>query len=187
MKTVKEVYSTLGILGYHHTFIPSFADITRPLLNLLKKGVPFIWTPECTAALNCLITLATTNPVLQQPNYNKPFKLEVDASQYATGAILYQCDANGLQCPVGYNSSSLTETKRNYPIWDCEFLAIIHTLEHWRYLLLGAKFLIDVFTNHKNLQYYHSPQKINCHLACYILTLSVRLLGALDSDVSSST
>ena len=81
LKSVKEVWSTLSVLGYHHTFIPGFTDIAQPLLNLLKKGVPFIWTPECTAALNHLITLTTTDPVLWQPDHNKPFKLEVDASQ----------------------------------------------------------------------------------------------------------
>jgi hypothetical protein len=179
LKSVKEVRSTLGVLGYHRAFIPGFADIARPLLNLLKKGAPFIWTPECTAALDRLITLATTDPVLRQPNHNKPFKLEVDASQFATGTILYQRDSNGLRHPVGYDSSSLTKSERNYPIWDCEFLAIIRALEHWRYLLLGAKFIVDVFTDHKNLQYYRSPQKINCRLARYILTLgdyNIRLL-----------
>ena len=88
--------STLGVLGYHHAFIPGFANIARPLLNLLKKGIPFVWTPECTAALDHLINLATTDPVLRQPNHNKPFELEVDASQFATGAILYQHDSDGL-------------------------------------------------------------------------------------------
>ena len=171
LKLVKEVQSTLGVLGYHHAFIPGFTDIARPLLNLLKKGVPFVWTPECTAVLDHLITLATTNPVLRQPNHNKPFELEVDASQYTMGAILYQHNANSLHHPMGYNSSSLTKTERNYPIWDHKFLAIICVLKHWWYLLLGTKFIIDIFTNHKNLQYYHSPQKINCRLTHYILTL----------------
>ena len=60
---------------------------------------------------------------------------------------------------MGYDSSSLTETERNYPIWDREFLTIIRALEHWRYLLLGTKFIVNVFTDHKNLQYYHSPRK----------------------------
>ena len=116
LKLVKEVHSMLGVLGYHCAFILGFADIARPLLNLLKKRVPFIWTPECTAALDHLITLTTTDPVLRQPNHDKPFELEVDASQYATGAILYQRNANGLQHPIGYDSFSLTETECNYPI-----------------------------------------------------------------------
>ena len=169
----------LGVLGYHCAFIPGFAEIARPLLNLLKKGVPFAWTPTCTTALDRLITLATTDLVLHQPDHNKPFEVEVDASQYATGAILYQRDDNSLRHPVGYDSSSLTKTERNYPIWDREFLAIICALKHWCYLLLGAKFIVDVFTDHKNLQYYRSPQKINHCLTHYILTLgnyNIRLI-----------
>jgi hypothetical protein len=41
------------------------------------------------------------NPVLRRPNYNKPFFLEVDASQYATGAILSQKDEQGKMRAVG--------------------------------------------------------------------------------------
>ena len=152
--------------------------------------MPFVWTPECTAALDHLISLATTDPVLRQPDHNKPFELEVDASQFATGAILYQRDSDGLRHPVGYDSSSLTKTKRNYPVWDREFLTIIRALEHWHYLLLGTKFIVDVFTNHKNLQYYRSPQKINRHLARYILTLrdyNIHLIHKLGASNRANT
>jgi alpha-D-ribose 1-methylphosphonate 5-triphosphate synthase subunit PhnL len=46
-QNICEVRRTLGVLGYQRRFIPRFADIARPLTNLLKKGVKFIWTPEC--------------------------------------------------------------------------------------------------------------------------------------------
>ena len=90
LKSVKEVRSTLGILNYNRAFIPGFATIAKPLTELTKKDVPFVWTPRHTQAVEQLIEKVTTKPVLVHPDPTKPFKLEVDASNYATGAILFQ-------------------------------------------------------------------------------------------------
>jgi len=64
LKTLKEVQSTLGILGFQHPFIPGFADIAKPLTNLLKKTFIFNWTPKCTKALETLHNLITSKPIL---------------------------------------------------------------------------------------------------------------------------
>jgi hypothetical protein len=90
--SVREVRRTLGVLGYQRRFIPNFANIARPLTDLLKKGVKFEWTAECRRAVDQLIGAVTKDPVLQQPDNQKPYVLEVDASQYASGGILYQPD-----------------------------------------------------------------------------------------------
>ena len=95
LKSVKEVRSTLGVLGYQHAFIPGFSHIARPLTKLLRKDKPFEWTDQCTEAVKELIRLVTTQPVLIHPDPNKTFELEVDASNYATGAILFQRDEQG--------------------------------------------------------------------------------------------
>lgn len=92
LKTVKEVRSVLGVLGYQRPFIPHYADIARPLVALTKKTQPFNWTPECHKALDTLIQAVTDSPVLSQPNLTRPFYLQVDASAYATGAVLTQLD-----------------------------------------------------------------------------------------------
>ena len=90
LKTVREVQSTFGLLNYHRAFILGFSHIVKPLTQLLKKDTPFLWTTTCTNALNRVIELLTTAPVLTYPNPDLPFELEVDASNYATGAILFQ-------------------------------------------------------------------------------------------------
>ena len=92
LKTVKEVRSVLGVLGYQRPFIPHYADIARPLVALTKKTQPFNWTSECREALDTLIKKVTDGPVLSQPNLTQPFYLQVDASAYATGAVLTQLD-----------------------------------------------------------------------------------------------
>ena len=86
LKTVREVRSTLGLLNYHRAFVPGFSHIVKPLTKLLKKDTPFDWTPACTNALDRIIHILTTAPVLTPPHPQKPFELEVDASDYATGA-----------------------------------------------------------------------------------------------------
>jgi len=59
-------------------------------MTLLKKDTPFIWTEDCAASLETLIEVITSHPVLVAPNQDRQFELEVDASQFALGAILWQ-------------------------------------------------------------------------------------------------
>ena len=79
LKSVKEVRSTLGILNYNCTFIPGYAHIAKPLTELLKKDTPFLWTPQCTKAVQALVNKITNHPVLVHPDPDKVFELEVDA------------------------------------------------------------------------------------------------------------
>jgi hypothetical protein len=57
--------------------------------------------------------------------------MEVDASQYALGAILSQKDEQGKLCPVGYYSKTLIPAERNYNVYDRELLALVRALQHW--------------------------------------------------------
>jgi RNase H-like domain found in reverse transcriptase/Integrase zinc binding domain len=168
LKNVKEVRSTLGVLGYQRQFIPRFAHLAHPLNELLKKNKKFEWTEECTQAVDALIKAVTSNPVLLRPDFKKPFVLEVDASQYATGAILYQQDEDEHWRPVGYYSKSFNEAERGYDIHDHELLAIVQGLEHWRHLLLSLPFKVMVISDHLNLKYYREPRKINRRVARYL-------------------
>ncbi len=169
LKTLKEVRSALGVLGYQRPFIPNFANIARPLTQLLKKGTPFQWTPECREALNKLISTVLTDPALQQPDMTKPFQLEVDASAFATGAILSQKDDRGKSRAIGFHSKTFTETEWNYDIHDRELLAVVRGLDNWRHLLASSPHPIIILTDHKNLQYYRNPQRINRRVARYLL------------------
>jgi RNase H-like domain found in reverse transcriptase/Integrase zinc binding domain/Chromo (CHRromatin Organisation MOdifier) domain len=164
--------STLGVLEFQRQFIPHFAHIAKPLTTLLKKDQPFRWTQECTDALNRLIETITSDPVLHRPNHTKQFELEVDASQYAVGAILYQRNNEGTQHPVAYYSETLDEIQRGWEIYDRELYAIVAGLENWRHLLLGAEHDVLVYTDHANLQYYRHPHKINRRVARYIPQLA---------------
>jgi RNase H-like domain found in reverse transcriptase len=99
---------------------------------------------ECTAALDKLIGIVTSDPVLHRPNYDLPFTLEVDASQYAMGAILYQPNDKGRLCPVGYHSHTLNPAERGYDVHDWELLAVMRGLRQWQHLLLSSPFTTTV-------------------------------------------
>ena len=154
LKDDKQVRSTLGVLGYQRPFIKNFAVIARPLHNLTKKDTPFEWTQECMDALEQLIQAVTSKPVLYQPDLAKQFELEVDASLFAVGAVLFQRDEEGRHRPISYFSQALNPAKRNYGIWDREFLAMIWGLKHNRHLLVGLPHKVIVLMDHKNLVHY---------------------------------
>ena len=128
---MKEVQSVLGVLGYQQPFIPHYADIARPLTTLTKKNTPFNWTTECHTALKTLITAVTEGPTLAQPDMSQPFFLQVDASAYATGAILSQKDDRGKHRAIGFLLKTFNEAERNYDIHDQELLAVFRGLTHW--------------------------------------------------------
>ena len=116
---------------------------------------------DCTKALKQLITIVMSEPVLVPPDQERQFILEVNASQYAMGAILYQADkklmdrwGKPILQPCRYHSQTFSATEQHYPIYDCEFLAVIQGLKHWDYLLKCAKHPVLVITDHTNLTYY---------------------------------
>ena len=106
-----------------------------------------------------------TAPVLSMPDTTKPFILEMDASKWAIGAMLLQKQEDGQIHPCGYLSHALTQTKRNWQIYDHELYAIIYALDEWKYLLLGGEHTLTIHCNHKNLTYYQTPQRLTARQA----------------------
>ena len=149
---VSEVRSTLGLLNYHRAFVPGFSHIVKPLTMLLKKDTKFLWTPVCSKALDRVIEILTSEPVLTHPDPDKPFELEVDASNYAIGAILFQRDEREKPKPLGFHSKTLSKEEMNYDIYDKELTALDRELDVWRHLILGRP--TTVHTNHANFTYY---------------------------------
>ena len=74
----------------------------------------------------------TTAPILRIPDDENPFRLEPDASEFATGAVLSQLDpTDKLWHPVAFYSKSLNSAVRNYEIYDKEMLAIVEAIKDW--------------------------------------------------------
>jgi len=96
----------------------------------------------------------TTRPVLAAPELDIEFRVEADASNFATGRVLSVKYKNELWQLVAFISKVLNETEHNYEIHDKEMLDIICYLETWRHFLEGAKVKFEIWTNHKNLEYF---------------------------------
>ena len=87
--------------------------------------------------------------------------MEVDASDYTMDGVLSIEYKDGKWRPVAFLSKSLNETERNYEIHDKEMLVVIRGLENWKHLLEDAKYNYEVWTDHKNLEYFMKAQKLN--------------------------
>jgi hypothetical protein len=141
-------------------------------MKLLKNETPFKWMDEQREAVWALKQAIARNPRLHPPDLMKQFELHTDASAYALGATLFQQDEHGKKLMIGTASRKLTETERNYDVWDREFMGFIFSLNHWKHLLAGTLLPVQVFVDHANLTYYRHPQKILRRVARYINNLS---------------
>jgi len=160
-KCVKNVQKFLGLVNYYCRFIESFASIARPLYDLVKKDQKWMWMKKQQEVFRELKEQFTKEPVLAALDLDKKMRIEVDASDYATGGVLSMESKNELWRSVAFLSKSLNETERNYEIHNKEMLAIIRELENWRHLLESTYFKFKIWIDHKNLEYFMKVQKLN--------------------------
>ena len=133
-----------------------------PLNRLLKKNVPFEWSSECQEAFLTLKQRFMEEPVLMMPDQTQPFQIELDASKYASGAVLTQTDSNGDRHPVAFMSKkTFTDMERRYEIYNRELLGIIRALREWRHYILGSGHTTIIHTDHKNLTYFRKAQRLS--------------------------
>ena len=114
----------------------------------------------------------TKELVLAAPDLDKKMRMEVDASDYTMSGVLFMECEDKLWRLVAFLSKLLNETERNYEIHDKEMLAIIRGLENWRHLLEGTRSKFEIWTDHKNLEYFMKAQKLNRRQAQWALYLS---------------
>ena len=164
------VQQFLGFTGYYQYFVPDYSGIARPLLDLTKKSTQWHWGPAQQAVFQKLKELMCKSPVLIQPDFEKKFYLQTDASAYGMGAVLSQ---EGEKSPslakrhkptlhsAGYYSATFMPVERNYDIYERELLAVMKSLAHWRPYLGWTKEPFTILTNHANLQYWKAPKDLN--------------------------
>ncbi|GJY89576.1 reverse transcriptase domain-containing protein [Tanacetum coccineum] len=83
--TVKCVKSFLGHAGFYRRFIQDFSKIARPMTYLLEKETPFVFSKDCIDSFQTLKKNLTEAPILVIPDWNLPFELMCDASDFAIG------------------------------------------------------------------------------------------------------
>jgi len=171
-KTVRDVRKFLGLANYYRQFVKNFTKIAQPLNNLTRKEEKWKWGDEQQETFKQLKQVFTSRLLLVALDIDKEFRVEADASNFAIGGVLsIKCEDNKWRL-VAYISKLLNETKRNYEIYDKEMLAVIRCLEAWRHFLEGSRSKFEVWTDHKNLEYFMSNQKLNRRQAQWALYLS---------------
>jgi hypothetical protein len=109
-KSVDQIRNFLGLAGYYRRFIPNFSRIAKPMTELLKKGVKFVWSEACEKAFYTLRQHVTSAPVLVQPYNSKPFDVFCDVSGTGLGCVLMQEGR-----VIAYASRALRPHEMNYP------------------------------------------------------------------------
>jgi hypothetical protein len=130
-KSVHQIRSFLGLAGYYRRFIPDFSRIAKPMTELLKKGVKFVWSEECDKAFHTLREHLTSAPVLTQLDMSKPFEVFCDASGTGLGCVLIQENR-----VIAYASRALRPHEKKYPTHDLELATVVHALKIWRHYMM---------------------------------------------------
>ena len=146
-----------GFANFYRCFIPNFSKIARPLNDLLKTRVKWHWGKEQQKVFEEIKQLIMSELVLRQPNQTKPFKVEVDASNYGMGTVLMQRDEKNILHPVAFFSKSMNEAQCNYDIYNKELLGLWEMLRHWHQYLFQPQHKVRIHTDHANLLFWKNP------------------------------
>jgi transposase InsO family protein len=171
-RNLRELRGFLGFANFYRRFIRDFARLARPLNDLTKKDTAWNWGTAQQQAFNLLKNNFTLQPILAMWEPDRPTKIEVDASGYATGGVLLQQLDDDLWHPIAFRSESMVEAERNYEIYDKEMLAVIRSLEDWRHYLEGLPQPFIIVTDHRNLEYWRTAQNLSRRQARWSLYLS---------------
>ena len=160
-RSIKNVQKFLGLASYYRQFMKDFAKIAKPLHEMTRKETKWSWGERQQKAFKELKERFMTEPVLVIPDLDKEMRVEADVSDFAMGGVLLMKCEDEEWRPVAYIFKLLNEAERNYEIHDKEMLVIIWCLEAWRHFLEGAKDRFEIWTDHKNLEYFMKAQKLN--------------------------
>ncbi|GJR52562.1 reverse transcriptase domain-containing protein [Tanacetum coccineum] len=120
------------------------------MTHLLEKETPFIFSKECIEAFETLKMKLTQAPILVAPDWDLPFEIMCDASDFAVGAVLGQRKTKHFQ-PIHYASKTMTEAQAHYTTTEKELLAVVYAFEKFRPYLVLSKSI--VYTDHSALKY----------------------------------
>nr|GEY63064.1 reverse transcriptase domain-containing protein [Tanacetum cinerariifolium] len=176
--TVKGVRSFLGYVGFYRRFIQDFSKISRPMTHLLEKNTPFIFFEDCLKAFQMLKKKLTEAPILIAPNWDLPFELMCDASDFAIGAVLGQHHEKHFR-PIHYASKTMTDVESNYTTMEKEMLAVVYSFKKFRSYLIMNKSIVHM--DHFALKYLFAKKDVKARLLRWVLLLQEFDFKVLDT------
>nr|GEZ77295.1 reverse transcriptase domain-containing protein [Tanacetum cinerariifolium] len=157
------------------SFVTSTAPIkaveevyVTPMTHLLEKNAPLVFSNDCIQALRTLKEKLTEAPILIAPNWDQPFELICDASDFAIRAVIGQRIEKHFR-PIHYVSKTMSEAESNYMTTKKEMLAVGDAFEKFRsYLIMNNSI---VYTDHPALKYLFAKKYAKARLLRWILLL----------------
>ena len=136
--------------------------------NLLQKDIPFFFDDDCVEAFEILKKALISAPIVQPPNWNLPFEIMCDASDYAVGAVLGQRVDKKLN-PIQYTSKTLDNAQRNYATTKKEFLAVVFACDKFRPYIVDSK--VTIHADHASIKYLMEKKDAKPRLIRWVLLL----------------
>ncbi|GKD34439.1 reverse transcriptase domain-containing protein, partial [Tanacetum coccineum] len=176
--TVKGVRSFLNHAGFYRRFIKDFSKISRPMTHLFEKNTPFIFSDECIQAFETLKEKLTKASILIAPDWDLPFELMCDASDFAIGVVLGQRHEKHFR-PIYYASKILSEAESHYTMTEKETLDVVYAFEKfWSYLILNKSI---VYTDYSALKYLFAKKDSKARLLRWVLLLQEFKFKVIDT------
>ena len=136
----------LGMVNYYRDMWQRRSHILAPLSALASSTKPWKWGIEEQKAFEEIKGVISEETLLMFPQFDKPFHVYTDASNYQLGAVIMQEGK-----PLAFYSRKLTDTQKRYTTGEQELLSIVETLKEFKNILLGQK--VIVHTDHMNIIY----------------------------------
>jgi len=172
-RNVHEVRQFLGLAGYYRRFVSKFSELSANLTCLLRKDKLWQWKDEQESAFRGIINRLCEAPVLAHFNPTFPITIQADASHFAYGVIVSQIDPlTAVEHPIAFDSGRFTPAQVNYTIGEKEFLSIVKAFLKHRAFLEGSPHVINVYTDHRNLEHFMVGQMLTPRQARWTTMLS---------------
>lgn len=148
-KTAKQVQALLGLSTYLRDYIPRYSEVAHHL-EVVKNTTDLasVWGREQDIAFETMKSMLINSAILSNPDYNLPFLVATDASQFGVGGVLYQ-QVDSTTKYIAFFSKALSPSQRNYSATKRELLGIILSLRAFKNYIYGQQF--DLYTDHKAL------------------------------------
>ncbi len=159
-KWVKEVQAFLRLTNYYWKFVPNYAKIAEPLMQLMHKNKKWHWDKEQKNVFHTLKKSLSETTHLRILNLTCEKVLKTNTSNFTVGACLYQIE-NEQQRLIVYQLRKLSGSEKRYEVHDKELLAIVKALQDWRPYLADTEKSIQIYTDHKNLRNFATMKQLN--------------------------
>ena len=165
----KELRRYLGMIGFYRIYCKNLSSVVSPMTELIKKGSKFNFSCDCIDAKSK--SLLPSSPVFCAPDFDKEFKLAVDASDVGAGAVLLQEGEDKIDHPVAYFSKKFNKHQNNYSTIEKEALTIVLAIQHFVVYVSGGNKPLHVFTDHNPLTFIEKMKDKNHRILNWSLLL----------------